>query len=307
MAVAGTVLQRTLLAVPGSRPELFEKAARGGADRVLLDLEDSVAPDDKGAARVNVIDGLHGVDWAGQGTPASVRVNALDTPWMYRDLIEVVERAGDRLDAIVLPKAGGPADVHLVDVLLGQIERAVGIDRPIAIEPIVETALGLTNVEAIVRAGPRVRAIHFGPGDMAADLRARTVGIGGLSPDYPGDPWHAALSRIVVACRAHGREPIDGPFGDLADAEGFLASARRAAALGCAGKLVVHPSQVGPANDVFSPSAEELAEARRILEALAGAAAAGRGAATLDGRLIDAVSARLAENVVAMADAIGRG
>ena len=188
-----------------------------------------------------MIQGLREVDWPGDGGSVSVRVNAIDTHWMYRDLIDVVEQAGDRLDSVVLPKAAVAADVHLVDALLGQIERATGIARRIGIEPIIETALGLSNVESIAAAGPRLRALHFGPGDMAASLGVRTTAIGGLDPDYPGDQWHAVLSRIVTAARAHGLAPVAGPFGDLADADGFAASARRAAVLGCAGVMVVPP------------------------------------------------------------------
>jgi citrate lyase beta subunit len=299
-------LWRSVLAVPGARPELFAKAAAGDADRVFLDLEDSVAPDDKESARRAVIRGLHDVDWPGDGAAVSVRINAIDTHWMYRDLIDVVEAAGDRLDSVVLPKAAVAADIHLVDALLGQIERATGIARRIGIEPIIETALGLSNVDSIAAAGPRLRALHFGPGDMAASLGMRTTAIGGLEPGYPGDQWHAVLSRIVTAARAHGLAPIAGPFGDLADAEGFAAAARRAAVLGCAGAMVVHPSQIGPANAAFTPAPAEVEHARRVLAALDEAAAAGRGAARLDGRLIDGVSARQAGNVVGMAEAIAR-
>ena len=299
-------LWRSVLAVPGVRPELFLKAAHGDADRVFLDLEDSVATDDKERARLAVIEGLHEVDWPGDGGAVSVRINAIDTHWMYRDLIDVVEQAGARLDSVVLPKAGVAADVHLVDALLGQIERATGIARRIGIEPIIETALGLSNVEAIAAAGPRLRALHFGPGDMAASLGMRTTAIGGLDPGYPGDQWHAVLSRIVTAARAHGLAPIAGPFGDLADPEGFAAAARRAAVLGCAGTLVIHPSQIARANAAFTPAPAEVEHARRVLAALDEAAASGRGAAQLDGRLIDGVSARQAGNVVGMAEAIAR-
>lgn len=299
-------LWRSVLAVPGARPELFPKAARGDADRVFLDLEDSVAPADKEDARRAVIQGLRDVEWPRDGAAVSVRINAIDTHWMYRDLIDVVEQAGDRLDSVLLPKAGVAADVYLVDALLGQIERATGIARRIGIEPVIETALGLSNVEAIAAAGPRLRALHFGPGDMAASLGVRTTAIGGLDPDYPGDQWHAVLSRIVTAARAHALAPIAGPFGDLGDPEGFAAAARRAAVLGCAGTLVIHPSQVARANAAFTPGPAEVEHARRVLAALDEAAAAGRGAAQLDGRLIDGVSARLAGNVVGMAEAIAR-
>ena len=268
-------LWRSVLAVPGVRPELFPKAAAGDADRVFLDLEDSVAPDDKERARAAVIRGSGRSSGRDDGGSVSVRINGIDTHWMYRDLIDVVEQAGDRLDSVVLPKAAVAADIHLVDALLGQIERATGIARRIGIEPIIETALGLSNVESIAAAGPRLRALHFGPGDMAASLGVRTTAIGGLDPGYPGDQWHAVLSRIVTAARAHGLAPVAGPFGDLADADGFAASARRAAVLGCAGVMVVHPSQIGPANAAFTPTPAEVEHARRVLAALDEAAAGG--------------------------------
>jgi malyl-CoA/(S)-citramalyl-CoA lyase len=299
-------LQRSTLAVPGSRPELFSKAWSGDADVVFLDLEDSVAPAEKEAARANVIEALRAFDWAARGISICVRVNGLDTPYFLRDLWDVAEAAGDRLDTVMVPKVGVPADVALVDALLAQVERARGYRRRIGIEVIIETALGLANVEAIAQASPRLEALHFGVADLAASLRARTVQIGGLNPDYPGDPWHAHLARTVTAARAYGLRPIDGPFGDFKDPDGYRAAARRAAALGCDGKWAIHPSQVALANEVFTPPPEEVARARRILEALEAAEREGRGAAQMDGKMIDAASARMARNVVEIADAIER-
>jgi citrate lyase beta subunit len=294
-------LQRSELAVPGSRPELFRKAADGDADYVFLDLEDAVAPNDKVPARGHVIRALRDHDWRGRGKTVSVRINGIDTHYMYRDVVEVVEGAGASLDTILIPKVGVPADVYMVDALLTQIEAAHGIPHRIGLEVLVETALGMANVEAIAQSSPRLEAMHFGVADYAASLRARTTSIGGLHPDYPGDQWHAALSRMVVACRAYGLRAIDGPFGDFTDADGFAASCRRAAALGCEGKWAIHPSQVAAANELFSPDAAEVERANRILSAIERAAAEGRGAAQLDGRMIDAASARLAHNVVALA------
>jgi citrate lyase subunit beta/citryl-CoA lyase len=290
--------QRSELAVPGSRPELFPKAAAGAADYVFLDLEDSVALADKEPARHHVIRALLDIDWRLAGKTVSLRINGLDTPFMYRDLIDVVEQAGHRLDTVLVPKVGTPSDVYLVDTLLGQIETARGIPHRIGIEALIETALGVANVEAIARSSPRLEAMHFGVADLAASVRARTTSIGGLNPDYPGDQWHASLSRMVVACRAYGLRPIDGPFGDFNDPDGFRAAARRAAALGCDGKWAIHPSQVVLANEVFTPSDAEIERATRILAALDEAEAAGRGAAQLDGRMIDAASARMARNIV---------
>ena len=298
-------LQRSELAVPGSNPGMFAKALAGEADYVFLDLEDAVAPGDKEQARKHVIQGLLEHDWRGRGKTICVRINGIDTHYMYRDLVEVVEQAGHRLDTILIPKVGVAADVYLVDALLTQIEAAKGIEHRIGIDVLIETALGMANVEAIAQSSRRLEAMHFGVADYAASNRARTVSIGGLNPDYPGDQWHAALSRMVVACRAYGLRPIDGPFGDFKDADGYRAAARRGAALGIEGKWAIHPSQVGLANEVFTPPPAEVDRARRILVALDEAARDGRGAAQLDGKMIDAASARMAQNVVDMAEAIG--
>jgi malyl-CoA/(S)-citramalyl-CoA lyase len=311
-------LNRSQLAVPGSNPRFLEKAATSPADVIFLDLEDSVAPDDKERARKNVIAALNDQDWGGR--TLSVRVNGLDTAWMYRDVVDVVEQAGDKLDMIMIPKVGVAADVYMVDALLSQIERAKGFTKRIGIEVLIETALGLQNVEQIAGASRRLEALHFGIGDFAADTKARITTIGGANPDYAtltdkdgngnrhrhwGDPWHYALARIVVAARAQGLRPLDGPYADFSDSEGFVALARRAAALGCEGKWAIHPSQVALANDVFSPSNAEVDKARRILAAMADAAKEGKGAVTLDGRMIDVASVRQAEVMVAKADQIG--
>ena len=299
-------LQRSELAVPGSQPALFRKALDGDADYVFLDLEDAVAPADKEQARAYVIAGLLEHDWkgGGRGKTICVRVNGIDTHYMYRDVVDVVEQAGHKLDIVLVPKVGVPADVYLVDALLTQIEAARRIPHRIGIEVLIETALGLANVEAIAQASRRLEAMHFGVADLAASLRARTVSIGGLNPEYPGDQWHGALVRIVTACRAYGLRAIDGPYGDFKDPEGFRAAARRAAALGYEGKWAIHPSQIALANEVFTPPAAEVERARRILVALDDAARAGRGAAQLDGRMIDAASARMAQNIVQIAAAM---
>ena len=297
-------LHRSELAVPGSRPELFEKAAAGEADYVFLDLEDAVAPDEKEAARRNVIEALRDVDWRGSNKTVSVRINGLDTHYMYRDLIDVVEQAGAHVDTVLVPKVGVPGDIYTVDALLTQLEQAMGLRHRIGVEALVETALGMANVEAVAASSPRLEALHFGVADYAASCRARTISIGGLNPDYPGDQWHSALSRMLVACRANGLRAIDGPFGDFGDPDGFVAGARRAAALGYEGKWAIHPAQIELANEVFTPPESEVDQARRVLQALEEAAAAGRGAAQLDGRMIDAASARMARNVVETAEAI---
>jgi malyl-CoA/(S)-citramalyl-CoA lyase len=295
-------LQRSELAVPGSNPGMMEKAAQSEADYVFLDVEDAVAPDEKEKARKNIIQALNDIDW--KGKTISVRINGIDTHYMYRDVVDIVEQAGHKLDTILIPKAGVPADVYLVDAMVTQIEMAKGLTNRIGLEALIETALGMANVEAIATSSRRLEALHFGVADYAASCRARTVNIGGLNPDYPGDQWHAALSRMVVACRAYGLRAIDGPFGDFNDPDGYLLGAKRVAALGYEGKWAIHPSQIALANQVMSPPEKEVTRAKRVLEALKEAAAAGRGAAQLDGRMIDAASARMAENIVKTDNAI---
>jgi malyl-CoA/(S)-citramalyl-CoA lyase len=308
-------LHRSELAVPGTNLRAMEKAPTLGADLVFLDLEDAVAPDDKVQARVNVIEALNTHDWS--SCSVSVRINGLDTFWCYRDVVEVVERAGDVLDTVLIPKVGSPTDVEFVATLLDQIEQERGF-APINLHVLIETAKGMANVEAIARSRPdRMEAMVFGVADYAASVQARTTNIGGANPDYAaltdpdgqgrrethwGDQWHSAISRIVAAARAEGLRPIDGPFGDFNDADGYRAAARRAAALGCEGKWAIHPSQIALANEVFTPSEAEVARARRILEAMEGAAKEGKGAVSLDGRLIDAASIRMAENLIAKID-----
>ena len=310
-------LTRSELAVPGSTPALFEKAARSAADVIFLDLEDAVAPDDKDQARRNVIAALNDIDWGGR--ILSVRVNGLDTHYMYRDVIDIIENC-PRLDMLLIPKIGVPADVYALDMLVTQIEQAGKREKKIGFEILIETALGLANVEAIAQSSRRLEAMCFGAGDFAASTRARTTVIGGLNPDYgvlsdrdeqgrrhfhQTDPWHAAQARILTACRAYGLRPIDGPYGDFRDADGFVAAARRAAALGFEGKWAIHPSQIESANQVFSPSAEEVDKARRIVAAMEQAAREGRGAVQLDGRLIDIANIRMAQHLLQKAEAIG--
>jgi citrate lyase subunit beta/citryl-CoA lyase len=299
-------VQRCELAVPGSNPGMFEKALKSGADFVFLDLEDAVAPDDKIQARKNVIQAINDLDWKGHGITLSVRINGLDTQWMVRDVVDLVEKAGAKIDTLLVPKVGVHADVYMVEAMLNQLEAQQGLKNKIGIEALIETALGMANVEDIARHGTagRLEALHFGVADYAASNRARTINIGGLNPDYPGDQWHVAISRMTVACRAYGLRPIDGPFGDIKDPEGFMLAARRGAALGIEGKWAIHPSQVALANEVFTPPASEVDKAKRILAALKEAAAQGKGAASLDGRMIDAASARMAGNVVNAAEAI---
>ena len=301
-------VQRCELAVPGSNPNMFEKAMKSGVDFVFLDLEDAVAPDDKIQARKNIIEAINDLDWKGNGVSLSVRINGLDTQYMVRDVVDLIEQAGHKIDTILVPKVGVYSDVYMVEAMLNQLEIQQGLKNKIGVEALIETALGMANVENIACNGSagRLEALHFGVADYAASNRARTTNIGGLNPDYPGDQWHSAISRMTVACRAYGLRPIDGPFGDIKDPEGYKLAARRAAALGIEGKWAIHPSQVDLANEVFTPPPAEIEKAKRILSALDEAAAQGKGAAALDGRLIDAASARMANNVVEVAEAIAK-
>jgi len=291
-------LQRSELAVPGSSPEMFEKALNSKADYIFLDLEDAVSPMDKITARQNVIKGLKELNWKEKGKTISVRINSPDTHYMYKDLIDIVEEVGDKLDTVLLPKAGTASDVYMIDCLLTQVETNKKLKNKIGIECLIETALGMSNIKEIAKSSNRLEALHFGVADYAASLRARTVVIGGLNPDYPGDQWHHGLSQLVMTCRAYGLRAIDGPFGDFNDPDAYIEAAKRGAAIGIEGKWAIHPSQIELANKVFSPPSSEVTKAKRILEELEKAAKAGKGAAQLDGRMIDAASARMAENIV---------
>jgi malyl-CoA/(S)-citramalyl-CoA lyase len=309
-------LQRSELAVPGTNPALFKKAAQSRADIIFLDCEDAVAPDDKEQARSNIIQGLNQVDWGSK--TMMVRINGLDTHYMYRDVVDIVE-ACPRLDMILIPKVGVAQDVYAVDMLVTQIEAAKKRDKRIGFEVLIETALGMANVEAIAQSSRRLEAMSFGVADYAASTRARTTVIGGVNKDcgvltdkdgdnerqyFWTDPWHAAQTRMMVACRAYGLRPIDGPFGDFSDPDGYIAAANRAAVLGYEGKWAIHPSQIDLANRVYTPSQAEVTKARRIIDAMAQAAKEGRGAVSLDGRLIDIASIRMAQALIAKADSI---
>lgn len=314
---ASAPLYRSKLFLPGSQVKFFEKAAKGQADVVCLDLEDAVAPADKVQARKNVVQALNEVDFGDK--IVTVRVNGLDTHLAYRDIIDLVELGGERLDAIMIPKVGVAADLYAVDMLVTQASKAVGRKKHLKLEVILETALGMTNIDAICGASKRLESVHFGSADYAASAGMRTTNIGGGNADYVmltdkdetgararhwNDLWHYPLIRMVAAARAHGVTPIDGPFGDYNDPDGFRAQANRTAILGCEGKWAIHPNQVPLANEVFTPPAAEVEKARAILAAMAEAQASGAGAATYRGVLIDAASIRQAEVIVKQADVI---
>jgi len=294
---------------PGSRPAIFEKMAASDADVINLDLEDSVAPDDKEAARKNIVAAIGDVDW---GTKhLSVRINALDTPYWYRDVIDLLENASERLDQIMIPKVGCAEDVYAVDALVTAVERAKGRQKRIGLEVIIESAAGLAHVEAIAASSPRLQAMSLGAADFAASMGMATTGIGGTQENYYmlkegakywADPWHWAQTAIVAACRTHGVLPVDGPFGDFSDDEGFRAQALRSATLGMVGKWAIHPKQVALANEIFTPSEAAVTEAREILAAMEKAKAEGTGATVYKGRLVDIASIRQAEVIVRQAE-----
>ncbi|MEP3296733.1 MAG: L-malyl-CoA/beta-methylmalyl-CoA lyase [Pseudoruegeria sp.] len=296
---------------PGSNTKLFPKMAASAADVINLDLEDSVAPSDKDQARANIIEALNTVDWGNKYM--SVRINSLDTPYWYRDVVDLLEQAGDRLDQIMIPKVGCAEDVYAVDALVTAIERAKGRTKPISFEVIIESAAGLAHVEAIAASSPRMQAMSLGAADFAASMGMQTTGIGGTQENYYmlrdgekhwSDPWHWAQAAIVAACRTHGILPVDGPFGDFSDDDGYVAQARRSATLGMVGKWAIHPKQIALANEVFTPSIEAVAEAREILAAMAEAKAAGAGATVYKGRLVDIASIKQAEVIVAQSELI---
>jgi malyl-CoA/(S)-citramalyl-CoA lyase len=296
---------------PGSRPAIFEKMAGSAADVINIDLEDSVAPSDKDSARQNVIQAIGDVDWGNK--TLSVRINGLDTPYWYRDVVDLLENASERLDQIMIPKVGNAADIYAVDALVSAIEAAKGRKKRIAFEVIIESAAGIAHVEEIAAASPRLQAMSLGAADFAASMGMATTGIGGTQEGYYmlregqkywSDPWHWAQTAIVAACRTHGVLPVDGPFGDFSDDEGFRAQALRSATLGMVGKWAIHPKQVALANEVFTPSEAAVQEAREILAAMEEAKAKGEGATVYKGRLVDIASIKQAEVIVRQWDMI---
>jgi malyl-CoA/(S)-citramalyl-CoA lyase len=287
--------------------------AASAADVINLDLEDSVAPSDKDIARANIIQATHDVDW--NTKHLSVRINGLDTPYWYRDVVDLLENGSDRLDQIMIPKVGNAADVYAVDALVTAIEAARGRKRKIAFEVIIESAAGLSHVLEIAGSSPRLQAMSLGAADFAASMGMQTTGIGGTQDNYYmlhgdsrhySDPWHWAQTAVVAACRTHGVLPVDGPFGDFSDDEGFRAQARRSATLGMVGKWAIHPRQVALSNEVFTPSDDAVAEARDILAAMVAAKARGEGATVYKGRLVDIASIKQAEVIVRQSEMIAK-
>ena len=291
---------RSLLAVPATRRKMVEKALSSEADAVFLDLEDAVAPDSKAAARGDVVSALEELDW--RGRPGLYRANALDTSYFYRDLIEVVEAAGNSLDAVMIPKVNRPEDLHAVFILLSQLELALDLEKgKIKLEAQIESAEGLANADSIANATGRLEALHFGPGDFAASMSMPQASIGVLDEwdeAYPGHRFNYAMQRIVVAARAAGLRVLDGPVADYSDEEGLRRSCLIARSLGFDGKWCIHPTQIGIVNEVFSPTDREVEWAKKVVAAYEEANAEGSGSVSVDGQMVDAASIKLARNTL---------
>ena len=291
---------RSLLAVPATRRKMAEKALASAADAVFLDLEDAVAPDSKAEARKDIVRSLKELEW--RGRPTVFRANALDTPYFYRDLMEVVEGAGDSLDAVMIPKVNRPEDLCAVSILLSQLELAMDLEKGrIEIEAQIESAEGLANVDSIARATGRLTALHFGPGDFAASVSMPQTSIGVMDEwdeAYPGHRFHYAMQRIVVAARAAGLRVLDGPVADYGDEEGLRRSCLIARSLGFDGKWCIHPAQIAVVNDTFSPTDKEVDWARKVVVAYDEANAEGSGSVSVEGQMVDAASIKLARNTL---------
>ena len=296
-------LRRCELSTPGSNEKMIEKALGTAADVVFLDLEDAVAPNQKVEARGKVIQALRSLNW-GKKTRA-MRMNNIETEYAYQDVIEVVEKAGEYLDLIIIPKVKAARDVFWVDTLLTQIETRLKMKKKIALEVLIEEVQALINVEEIAKSSPRLEAIIFGPGDFSASQGVRMTTIGGSVTTYPGDIWHYARSKIVVAARAAGIDAIDGPYADFRHPDGYREEATRSVTMGFTGKWAIHPSQIEIANEIYSPTKEEVDRARRLEAAYAKAENEGLGAITFDGVMIDAASVRIIRNVIEKANLIG--
>lgn len=283
--------RRVQLSTPGSSETMMQKAAASNADHVFLDLEDAVAPNQKVAARARIVHALRSLDW-GRKTRC-VRINDLTTEYAYDDVIDVVEGAGNCLDTVMMTKVTSASDIEFLDRLLTMLEKKHRLTRQIGIEALIEEVEGLQHVEEIAAASARLESLVFGMGDFSASMGIGLDTAIGSTAGYPGDIWHYARFRMVMACRANGLDPVDGPYADFRNAEGYREECRRALALGCVGKWAIHPAQIGVALEAFSPRPEKLAEARKLEAAYAEAEAQGLGAVKVDGVMVDAATIRL--------------
>ena len=303
LSMSDVILRRSQLATPGSDTRMMEKASQSSADEVFLDLEDSVAPSEKPAARQPLIEAANEYDWSGK--VLSYRINGIDTKWWYEDIIEVVSAAGDAIDDIIIPKVKGTSDIHTVENLLTQVEVNAGLEvGKIGLEPQIEDGLGMNNVDEIAHASNRLDSIIFGPGDYSAAMGTPGLTIGQF-PEYPGHYWHYALSRCNHAAKSAGLPCIDGPYATIEDEEGFRQSCLNASLLGCDGKWAIHPAQIDIANEVFAPDPETANKAKRIVDAYAKAMDAGKGAVSVDGEMVDEATNKMAQEIVAQAEAAG--
>ena len=299
--------RRSCLAAPGSSVKMLDKARGLAADQVFLDLEDAVAPLAKPEARKNIVAALNEGDWGDK--IRAVRVNDLTTPWTFRDVLEIVEGAGANLDCIMLPKVQGAEQIVWLDLTLTQLEKSLGLKLGgIGIEAQIENARGLVNVDAIAAASPRTETIIFGPADFMASINMRSLAVGALIPDYPGDPYHYILMRILMAARMHDLQAIDGPFLQIRDVDGYREVAKRSAALGFDGKWVLHPGQIDAANEIYSPAQSDYDHAELILDAYeyyTSEAGGKLGAVMLGDEMIDEASRKMAIVVAAKGRAAG--
>ncbi len=299
-------LERSVLLVPASNWGMIQKTAAARADAVCIDLEDAVAPDEKEASRANVVRAYRELDFGNK--LRLFRMNGLDTHFAYRDLIEIVEAAGDRIDLVVIPKVNRSEDVYVVETLLGQIESYKNYSRPIGIEALIETALGCVNIREIAACSERLEGFVYGPGDYAASVRMPMESIGELDENdriYPGHRWHHIMHSIVSAAKAYNKRAIDGPFAGIKNAEGLVQACKIGRAMGFDGKWCIHPSQIETVNRTFVPSEKELDWARTVLDEYEAALREGRGAISVKGKMIDVASLRMCRAMVERAKLAG--
>ncbi|MDP1820500.1 MAG: CoA ester lyase [Acidimicrobiales bacterium] len=295
-------LRRSELSTPGTSEKMLAKAAASDADLVFCDLEDAVAPVEKPGARATITNALRELDWGAK--TVAVRINGVHTEWCHDDIVEIVTQGGPRLDLLIIPKVKAPRDVWFVETLLDQLEVKLGLGKRIALEVLIEETEALARVEDIAASSPRLEALILGVGDLSASQGIRVGHIGEVGDRYPGDMWHYARNRMIVAARANGLDAVDGPFANFGDPEAYRRDAGWAATLGCVGKWAIHPSQIALANEVFAPTTAEVERARSAVHAVREAEAAGHGAATLGGMMIDAATARIFQGTLDRAELI---
>lgn len=285
--------------------EMMEKAASSDADEVMLDLEDAVAPSEKKNAREKIVDAIHKFDWSDK--VIAVRINDLDTPNAYGDLVEVVEGAGEHIDTIIVPKIKRSDDIYMVEKLLKQIEDNKDIENDIGIETLIEETEALQNVDEIAATGDRLEALIFGPGDYSASQGVQLKSIGAHDDEgaYPGDIWHYVRNQIVVAARSNGLDAIDGPYGDFSDPEGYREECVRSSTLGFVGKWAIHPSQIEIANEVYKPDEDQVEHAQKVVQAMEEGTESGQGAVQVDGEMLDEASVRSARRTLERAREVG--